>query len=273
MEVSAFKIENAPAKFAESTNAKDLAPSAAERAVQVNSVQQMDSVSLQWESSNQNALRTVTAVSENSAGKMNATKSHRFVGMCVATLALLMETALLVSSVEEKESVSSQWESSNHNALQTVTAASENSAGKMSATKSHSFVGQCVVTLALLMETALLVSSVEEKESVSSQWESSNQNALRTVTAASDHPAGTINATKSHRCVPQALTVERVVTLALLMETALLVSSVEDTESVSSQRESSCQSELLTKAVSNEQFYVRFKREPVGCMRKFRLCH
>ena len=169
--------------------------------------------------------------------------------------------------------MSSQWESSNHNALRTVTAASENSAGKMSATKSHSFVGQCVVTLALLMETVLLVSSVEEKESVSSQWESSNQNALRTVTAASDHPAGTINATKSHRCVQEALTVERVVTLALLMETALLVSSVEDTESVSSQMESSCQSELLTKAVSNEQFYVRSKREPIGCMRKFRLCH
>ena len=169
MDLSAFKIENASAKFAEITHAKDLAPSATERAVQVNSVQQMDSVSLQWESSNQNALRIVTAVSENSAGKMNATKSHRFVGMCVATLALLMETALLVSSVEEKESVSSQWESSNHNALRTVTAASENSVVTMSASQNHSFVGQFVVTLALLTTTATLVNSVIEKESVSSQ--------------------------------------------------------------------------------------------------------
>ena len=90
---------------------------------------------------------------------------------------------------------------------------------------------------------------------------------------ASENSAVTMNASQNQNFVPQALPAERVVTLALLMETALLVSSVEDTESVSSQRESSCQSELLTEAVSNEQFYVRSKREPIGCMRKFRLCH
>ena len=108
MEVSAFKIENAQAKFAESTNAKDLAPSATERAVQENSVQEKDSVSSPMESLNQNALRTVTVASENSAVEMNASQSHNFVGQCVVTLALLTTTATLVSSVIEKESVSSQ---------------------------------------------------------------------------------------------------------------------------------------------------------------------
>ena len=139
MDLSAFKIENAPAKFAFGSNAKDLAPTAIERAVQVNSVQQMDSVSSQWESSNQNALRTVTAASEKPALPMNASQNHSFVLMAlpverVVTLALLMENALLVSSVENTESVSSQLESSNQNASMTVVAASENSAGKMSAT-------------------------------------------------------------------------------------------------------------------------------------------
>ena len=283
MDLSAFKIENAPARFAETTNAKDLAPTAIERAVQVNSVQQMDSVSSQWESSNHNVFRTVTAASEKPALPMNASQNHSFVLMAlpverVVTLALLMENALLVSSVENTESVSSQLESSNQNALRTVTAASDHPAGTINATKNHRCVPQAltvehVVTLALLMETALLVSSVEDTESVSSQRESLNQNALMTVVAASENSAGKMSATKSQRCVPQALTVERVVTLALLKETALLVSSAEDTESVSSQRESSCQSELLTEAVSNEQFYVRSKREPIGCMRKFQLCH
>ena len=50
MDLSAFKIENASAKFAEITNAKDLAPSATERAVQENSVQEKDSVSSPMES-------------------------------------------------------------------------------------------------------------------------------------------------------------------------------------------------------------------------------
>ena len=108
---------------------------------------------------------------------------------------------------------------------------------------SHSSVPQAlmaerVVTDALLMKTALLVSSVEDTTSVSSQMESSNQNALRTVTAASDNSAVAINAWMSHKSVPQALTAERVVTDALLMKTALLVSSVEDTTSVSSPMES-----------------------------------
>ena len=50
MELSAFKTGNAPAMFAETTNAKDLAPSATERAVQENSVQEKDSVSSPMES-------------------------------------------------------------------------------------------------------------------------------------------------------------------------------------------------------------------------------
>ena len=87
----------------------------------------------------------------------------------VVTLALLMETALLVSSVEDTESVSSPMESSNQNVLRTVTAASENSAVTMNASQNHSFVGQFVVTLALLTTTATLVNSVIEKESVSLQ--------------------------------------------------------------------------------------------------------
>ena len=55
-----------------------------------------------------------------------------------------------------------------------------------------------------------------------------------------------------------ALPAERVVTLALLIETALLVSSVEDSESVSLPLESSYQNEILTVAVPNEQFYASF---------------
>ena len=108
MELSAFKTENAPAMFAGATNAKDLAPLATERAVQENSVQEKDSVSSPMESLNQNALRIVTVASENSAVAMNASQSHNFVGQCVVTLALLTTTATLVSSVIEKESVSSQ---------------------------------------------------------------------------------------------------------------------------------------------------------------------
>ena len=108
MELSAFKTENAPAMFAETTNAKDLAPSAIERAVQENSVQEKDSVSSPMESSNQNALRIVTVASENSAVTMSASQNHSFVGQFVVTLALLTTTATLVNSVIEKESVSSQ---------------------------------------------------------------------------------------------------------------------------------------------------------------------
>ena len=52
---------------------------------------------------------------------------------------------------------------------------------------------------------------------------------------ASENSAVTMNASQNQNFVPQALPAERVVTLALLMETALLVSSVEDTESVSLQ--------------------------------------
>ena len=55
-----------------------------------------------------------------------------------------------------------------------------------------------------------------------------------------------------------ALPAERVVTLALVIETALLVSSVEDLESVSLPLESSYQNEILTVAVPNEQFYASF---------------
>ena len=58
--------------------------------------------------------------------------------------------------------------------------------------------------------------------------------------------------------MPQALTVERAVTDALMMMTALLVSSVEDTTSVSLPLESSYQNEILTVAVPNEQFYASF---------------
>ena len=78
---------------------------------------------------------------------------------------------------------------------------------------------------------------------------------------ASENSAVTMNASQNQNFVPQALPAERVVTLALLMETALLVSSVEDTESVSLPLESSYQSELLTVAVWNEQFYVSFERD------------
>ena len=111
MVLSAFKTENAPARFAETTNAKDLAPSALERAVQENSVQEKDSVSSPMESLNQNALRTVTVASENSAVAINAFQNHSSVLIAppaerVATLALIMKTALLVSSVEDSESVS-----------------------------------------------------------------------------------------------------------------------------------------------------------------------
>ena len=119
-------------------------------------------------------MRTVTAASENSVVTMNASQNHRPVPQAlpverVATFALLMKTALLVSSVEDSESVSSPMESLNQNALRTVTAASENSVVTMSASQNHSFVGQFVVTLALLTTTATLVNSVIEKESVSSQ--------------------------------------------------------------------------------------------------------
>ena len=58
--------------------------------------------------------------------------------------------------------------------------------------------------------------------------------------------------------MPQALLAERAATDALLIETALLVSSVEDSESVSLPLESSYQNEILTVAVPNEQFYASF---------------
>ena len=63
----------------------------------------------------------------------------------------------------------------------------------------------------------------------------------------SENSAVTMNASQNQNFVPQALPAERVVTLALLMETALLVSSVEDTESVSSPMESFNQNKVEDK--------------------------
>ena len=64
---------------------------------------------------------------------------------------------------------------------------------------------------------------------------------------ASENSAVAMNASQNQRSVPQALPAERAATDALLMETALLVSSVEDTTSVSSPMESLNQNKVEDK--------------------------
>ena len=107
--------------------------------------------------------------SENSALPMNAFQNHKLAVLSsAATFALMTTAAHLMSSVVEMDSVqSSAWALSTQSALWTTIAASENSALRMNAFQNHNYaLVATVATLAVMMMTVTVVSSVVDSESV-----------------------------------------------------------------------------------------------------------